>query len=709
MSSKDFKKILRRTKPEKVNKAFRFGVCDIEVDKWVNFICIGYYDGLSKVFKWFDNMDDFLDFIFDHCDKNDIPSIFAHFGGKFDFNFILRDALSGKKYQVHSLIPRSSSILCFDMLKVDKNKPITEWKKISFRDSSALLPNALRTLTETFDVEVKKGHIDYEKIGELWKTKKGQKEVIDYLQDDCVSLWQVLFKFYSQDLIVRAGPAFTTASQALKVYQTFMPEGLAIMSLPRQIDHFVRSAYFGGRTEVFKPVFDSGYDIKKNPLKFSKKALEELKKQKKAGKLYYVDVNSLFPHCMKENDFPSRFLFKTDDAKDYDPKGIGFWEVTVKVPKKLFCPPLGKKHIVNGGEKLIFPTGTFKGRWSIAEIEYSKTLGVEVLKYHMGVVFDNAGKIFEEYIETLYKMRLEARSRGDDATATLVKLMMNSTYGKFGQSFENKEQIVIDQGQSNIKPHSEVETKQGKVRFGLQKKDNKHGFSNVAIAAYVTAYSRILMHKLYMEAGEDHLYYTDTDSLFTSKLFNTGDKLGQLKLEYTCKSACFLLPKTYVNEGIEGEKFVKKLTMKGFDKKKITHFSFEDFKECLYGDMKRLKVIQSPKFATLKTALQKGEFVCMAFDPETEEVVTRKRLESTKGKIRQITDAMKLMGDKPEYKEMVISLKQRKLRAQSKLRTLEKKLNSGFESSTRSIKSKYDKRICSADGFFSKPIDIQEQ
>lgn len=709
---------LKRISNQRKKKEVLFGVCDIEVDNWVNFLCIGFYEGHNDVYRWFDNLDEFLDFTFDHCQKNKIDSVFAHFGGKFDFNFILRAALSSKKYTIGSMIPRSSSILCFDLMKVKRGLKPKEWPKITFRDSSALLPFGLGTLTNIFDVKTKKGSIDFSKLGEMWKDKEGRKEVLAYLESDNRGLWQVLDTFYSQDMIAAAGPAFTTASQALKVYQTYMSKDLVIKSLPENVDEFIREGYFGGRTEVFKPIFDSTGNLKSffekqvkvndsifTP-KLDSKAKRELERQIKSKTLYYLDVNSLFPFCMWKFEFPISFMFSSKYAEDYDPSGMGFWEITVDVPKNMFCPPLGKKHEVNGGEKLIFPTGKFKGIWSIAEIEYAKSIGVEVLEYHQGVILNNGGKIFSKYINDLYNKRLEAKNAGDEATSLLVKLMMNSTYGKFGQTMKDKESIVLDKGQEGLTPHSEVKVKgsRGIVRLGTVKKDMKNGFSNVAIAAYVTSYARIHMHKIYMKAGRKHLFYTDTDSIFSTKPFPTGDKLGQLKLEHTCESACFLLPKTYINEGVKGEKFTKKLTMKGFDKKKISRFTFDDFRQCLYGDMKRMTVFQTPKFATLKTALRKGQFVCMAFDPDTEEKLARKKHDELIRRIEILTNRVERIENpdsKKENKKEIIKLK-------SQARLLKKKIESGFEASTRSIQSQYDKRICSKDGLFSDPIHINE-
>ena len=126
------------------------------------------------------------------------------------------------------------------------------------------------------------------------------------------------------------------------------------------------------------------------------------------------------------------------------------------------------------------------------------------------------------------------------------------------------------------------------------------GFSNVAIASYVTAYARIHMHKL-IRPIFDEAYYMDTDSIFTTASLASSKELGQLKKEgEAMEKACFLLPKTY----IAGPKIV----MKGFEKRKIAHFTFDDFEAQLSGEF-RLKAQTEAKLARFKTALRHGKFL----------------------------------------------------------------------------------------------------
>ena len=52
---------------------------------------------------------------------------------------------------------------------------------------------------------------------------------------------------------------------------------------------------------------------------------------------------------------------------------------------------------------------------------------------HKGYTF-KAGKIFSNYVETIYDLRLEAKNNQDKAKDVVCKLLLNSLYGKFGMS-----------------------------------------------------------------------------------------------------------------------------------------------------------------------------------------------------------------------------------------------------------------------------------
>ena len=538
-----------------------FATFDIESRNWIVFVVLGLFDG--KQYREFRTMRGFINFLRDA--PLDFPrEIFAHYGGKFDFMFVLREAAKHKDLKIENFIPRGSSILSMDLVFNDK--------KFTLRDSSALLSFKLKTLTDSFDVPVKKGEWNHT------KTKKWSKELSAYLKSDVLGLYQVLKKFESQPIIETSGMATTTASQALRVFRTHFLEREIFADTSKNktesVEEFSRRAYFGGRTEIFRP-------LTKSPI-------------------YEYDVNSLYPYVMRENLFPVGAGFFT---KTYRKNSLGIYRAIATVPKTEFIPCLG----VMLKNKYLFPVGTFEGYWTSIEIEYAKSLGYD-FKILNGVFFMESEKIFSRYINYFYDIR--KRTKSDSVENITAKLMMNSLYGRFGLN-PKKEGISYDL-RAGVIPQYEVKVGHRTIEI-YREEVELSTFSKVAIAAFVTAYARIYMHQKFYTPYADSLYYTDTDSIFVTRELPSGINLGEMKLvrEYN-EGACFLLPKTYVAKSSD---YIKQV-MKGFPKDKIKDFSLEDFEQALEGELKRLKVKIGPKFASFKQAIQKKKFLTMTDNGE---------------------------------------------------------------------------------------------
>lgn len=694
--------LLRKFKPDNKDKKTRipkFATIDIETQDWVNYVCgeVFWYDdnGVEHYYET-DDISKLMLKCFEIAAKYEIRDFVAHYGGKFDFLFFIKELVLSGNVTLENIIPRGASLLCLDAILNNSSSQRVDFKlpqKISFRDSSALLPFSLGSLTKSFNVETLKGEMDFLFIEQVYKevdyiedilsdprcalfyagkqifsltknmrqredrlrywnlerfnlfpfrgklsninpymvkrNKKGQivendwlsnvtypifkkKDLLLYLHHDCKSLHQVISAFFNAPLICSSKKKWTTASQAVEVFRLFMDDSLH--SLPDDdiffhegdVDGFVRQAYFGGRTEIFKPIFDNEIND--------------------SDYLYYQDINSLYPYVMAKFDYPDKFLGWLDGEKEYNEHEMAIWHCKVRVPESMYAPPLPIKK----DNRLIFPVGEFKGWWTKYELEYAKGLGCEIIEYYDGAAFGNAGHIFKNFIETLYKMRLEAKEKNDNVTQMTMKLLMNSCYGRMGINKE-RSKIIIDDGSFNkVKLIAEIDLPgAASIRLSEKPERSRTMFSNPAIACFVTSYARVYLHESMREVGEENVYYCDTDSLFTDKPMKLGKELGAMKLEYKCESACFLLPKTYVNEGIiEDDGHIKpmKLTMKGFDYKNIRNaFTMNDFLDYLNGEIGNISVTEKPKFATFKTALRMGEFVTMKNDPEIRKVVDEKR------------------------------------------------------------------------------------
>jgi hypothetical protein len=709
-----------------------FYVTDIESFKWINLVTVMVTDGdglwdfsvtkemlerLGHEKAAEEALERYFEFLLSDCHDK---TIYAHFGGKFDFLFFLNYLLfRPETFRVENMIPRGSGILCFDVIvelgrtsvfRHAKKKIAKEEVTLTFKDSSAFLPFALKSITKNFKVKSMKMDWDHSKT-----LPYATPELLEYCGVDCLGLHQSIEKYFSWPIIKRAGAAATIAGQAMRVLRTMID--VEIYSLSPLVDAFVRGAYFGGRTEIFKPLFgtDTTYDdLKKRPLpkrsirtglwlipasnrvfelhhglwvevvrrkykrssaRISLKGLKARKARVAAPRLRCVDVNSLYPTVMREppkvgnipQEYPARFKYMT---YDYEPDALGFYDAEVEVPEDMYVPPLGVVWEVDGQKKFIFPTGRFKGRWSTLELEYAKSVGVKVLRTGEGAIFESGGNFFRDYVDELYAIRERSKKEGNGVDNVLAKLLLNSCYGRFGLRVD-REGLEVDIGQEGF---SETEDKKGfiveaadgrKMRLGRVPK-HLETFNNVAVAAWVTTCARVFMHMKIMESGSA-LFYMDTDSMFEpaahkdSKWLTTsrGDEsgLGGLKIEYECKTACFLLPKTYVVQGgftkkskympeeqMTGERLAallhttlaslkeknptiedwscvpegkeiefesdRKVTMKGFDSKKTSRFTTEDFVSAMEGEL-RLKVKMPSKFATFKTALGRGKILTM--------------------------------------------------------------------------------------------------
>jgi hypothetical protein len=520
-----------------------FQVVDLEARNWIDFIVGGYFDG--KNYFEFRDLTEFTDYI---NESKKSLNIYAHFGGGYDFLFILNNLLENK-IEVTQIIPRGSMILSISI----KGK----YKTHKLRDSCAILPFGLKKLTDNFDVETKKGEYDH-------SLNRGyNQELCDYLKDDCLGLYQVLQKYFNSPLIRKAGASATIASQAQKILRTYLKA--EIHSLSHEVNEFCRLACIGGRTEIFKPL---GKDLRE------------------------YDANSLYPKAMRDNYYP---VGKPIGTRKLKRKKLGIYHVKVFAPDNLHIPIVAVKK----DKKLLFPLGEFETHITSVELEYAEKFGYkfEVIE---GYYWNKKEKLFTEFITDLYRQRLEA---GKGSVLEIIcKLIMNSSSGKFNIKVD-RENLVFD-AEFGETPFRTIKNKLGNIEI-FTKKVTLNTFVHSGISAFILAYARIHMMD-FIQPIAHNVYYTDTDSIFTDVDLDSSTELGALKLERKYDEACFLLPKTYIAQNNE----YKKVVMKGFDSRKVKVLSLNDFKMALNGES-ILQVKHDKKIAKFKTALQKNTLLLL--------------------------------------------------------------------------------------------------
>ncbi|WP_026829750.1 DNA polymerase [Exiguobacterium antarcticum] len=461
-------------------------------------------------------------------------------------------------------------------------------------DSLRILPMSLERITKSFGLD-KEGKIDlsdylkttpyavYKEDGTLDKRKSQGKyfENVDpdepmlneYLEMDCRSLHTVLtmimeIAHMSLEDFVRCP---TAASLSMSVYKAQQPDEYEDATSSNyygatgeMMEEFVRRAYYGGRTEVFTPQLEDGY---------------------------HYDVNSLYPHVMKENEFPIGYyehIYDPEKArtnyrfwKKYR-KGAGIAEANVTVPD-MHIPPLPTR--VEHGKlenKLLFPVGSFTGVWTYDELEKAEQLGCTV-EVTQTTYWYKTAPVFKEFVGYWEDIKKNA----EGAKREFSKLVQNSLYGKFGMRRERetlapyamRDELEDKDELFDTFYHTELD-----MRFLTHITKSKAKYIQPHIAVFVTSKARLLLlDGLLQQEKAGSVSYCDTDSIAGTAVMPDDmvhkDDYGKWKLENTIKQGIFLQPKLYAEIKGDGKTVIKG---KGIPGEKLEDITFTNYEEWLH-------------------------------------------------------------------------------------------------------------------------------
>lgn len=287
----------------------------------------------------------------------------------------------------------------------------------------------------------------------------------------------------------------TVASLALSVYvRKFLRQKIYIDGNEER-SQIGRASYFGGRTEAFRI-------------------------GKFQGPFFLVDINSQYPFVMQSGKFPYRTMVNYKNVNIDDLESImGEYAVTVVCDLKTDIPAYPLK-IDN---RTCFPVGTFRTHLSTPEVEYALNHGH--ITHVESIMLYDQDRIFYDYVNYFYNQRLKHRGEGNDVWAQLDKLLLNSLYGKFGQS--HREWELTDLPPRGF-PHTdhELDYDTGKMIYTME--INNQVFMSVsdteardsfpAVAAHVTAAARMMLQQTMDFVGHENVYYCDTDSLLLNQI-----------------------------------------------------------------------------------------------------------------------------------------------------------------------------------------------
>ena len=477
---------------------------------------------------------------------------YAHNGGGFDWlHFLPHIVTMGYAVEIMAV---SSTIM---MLRV-KDPHNLKRKGWRFLDSFKLIPTSLAKAARSFAAETQKLTLDLD-------THETDPRWGEYLRADCISLYQVVTRFHDLvELKLQGEVGITAASTAMRTFRR------AYQSAPieRHSEHHAmfRAAYKGGRTEIH---------------------------QRSQKGLHYYDINSCYPHVMR-SPMPVGRLIRWGaglPGRGMRDACVGFCEARVTIPETTLVPCLPVTDATTG--RLTFPVGRLLGTWDYCELERAGELGATV--EYLSSVWIQAKPILGRMVEDLYQYRNKSRADYDQGLSEVAKILLNATYGKFGQKADRETLIVL--GDSDIPPDGARMSKPNdpdcRVCYLAEVTDAPYMIPQ--IAAHVTALSRIHLHK-YLTIASDRgvLAYCDTDSILTTADMSDlcGSELGMIKDEGAgvVYDGEFLQPKLYCLMGNDGS---SKVAMKGYrpEDSKIG-FTRAEFLRAQAGDVISFEVLE---------------------------------------------------------------------------------------------------------------------
>lgn len=506
------------------------------------------YDG----YRCYDTMDGFIEKELTH--KNRGKWLYAHAGGLADFQFVI-DRLKHLGYYVHGSTSGSSAIIVHVTRPV--RKPGGGWKRGKdvwhFVDSYWLLRDSLRNIGKW--VGISKGNDD-ESVE--WYSTASWYELRDYNEQDCVILYRAI-QLFEQTLYDLGGQLrMTQASCAMDLFRRkFLNQDI---ETSMSINQTARKAYFASRVEVYATRCEDAY---------------------------YYDVNSSFPFAMTFEQ-PGELRSAHRGMPDWD--GPFLADVEVEVPEN-YLPPLP----VRLGGRLFFPTGKWRGWYSNIDLEVLEKAGGKVTRVHESVTFEKNYDL-SNYNKTIY----DIRKKSDGFIKIACKYLMNSIYGKFGES-EYKSEIIVNPPE--VMPGWIMCTPGVFVHEKVVEVPHMH----VPIAVHVTAIARRTIFDFMSCSSEIH--YCDTDGFSTTDRYQDGNALGEIKLEKYIHQGRFVQAKVYDLNGTDAAgNPTRTLKAKGFSRMTLEKFEkLVNYEEISYVRMARIKEnARKGNFTPRETVLTKS-------------------------------------------------------------------------------------------------------
>ena len=305
----------------------------------------------------------------------------------------------------------------------------------------------------------------------------------------------------------------------------------------------------------------------------------EIYERGKVGAVAGPDINSAYPWVMSELPDPASLDWhKTTDIDELRDGELGFVRATVTTDADRRIQPFAVKNrsvgrveypALDGVEvTTIAPTFLFA-------VDEGIVTDYEIQEAVVGVSTDVTRKPFD-FLNDLYAKRKRLEREGRDKPAMLLKIVMNSLYGKTCQTTAKVRLLTPDDGQvrpADLDPWEQV----GMSPFGeipIIERYEAGKFFNPVIASYITGTTRLELHKRVVEYGlESDTYMLATDCIMIdADAYDRsgfaeleGDTLGEWDFDYEGSDALVVASGVYEVYGVNGDPEAVKTKARGFN------------------------------------------------------------------------------------------------------------------------------------------------
>ena len=330
-----------------------------------------------------------------------------------------------------------------------------------------------------------------------------------------------------------------------------------------------RASYYGGRVECFR--------VGRIP----------------GGPFWKLDVNSMYPAVMEKGRFPRKLLgvysgFPLSEVRACAARHCVIADCIVKTDIPAYPMRL------HGG--VVFPVGTFTTALASPELCYALDNG-HIDHIARFAVYRQA-VMFKSFVQAMFRLRHKYRQEGNTVFEQMVKKIMNSLYGKFGQHSEVWEKgdnsgnqadgfyKVMNDDTGQPEPLRVIA---GQAWLLKGRRESYHSFPG--ISACITSAARLRLWQLIIKAGRENVFYCDTDSLIVNRVGRArlasdvdSGKLGFLKEEYKTDKLTLRAPKDYMTDTEDKTKGIPK-TATALGGNKFRYWSWQGLTGAIHGGM----------------------------------------------------------------------------------------------------------------------------